>query len=179
MIRNKKGNIKATLFIIMGLFLLVMIGILMAFGSSIINLTMDTIEPEMIALGVVGDFNASEATDYTVTPVNNFIQSMTWVSGVIYILGLIGIFGVAFAFRTMGDKWLIGLFFALALILIIGCIFLSNIYEDFYDDTGDLGPRLKEHTLLSYMILYSPAIMSIVVFLAGIILFSGPEQEGF
>lgn len=175
---NKKGNIMAILLVIGGLFLLVMIGVLMLIGSATINWVMDETVPELKELGVVGDFNATHATEVTIDPVNSFIQNLTWVTGVIYIFGLIGIFGLAFAFKSTGDKWLIGLFVALVLILLIGCIIMSNIYEEFYNGSDEFTSILKEHVLLSYLILYSPMIMAILAFIAGIILFSGEGGGG-
>jgi hypothetical protein len=177
MINNKKGNIMGILIVVGALFLLVMGGIIMAIGSSTINWVMDETVPELTALGVVGDFNATHAVDATIVPVNTFIQNLTWLSGVVYILGLIGVFGIAFTYRSSGEKWLMGLFFAVVWILIIGCIFMSNIYEDVYDSPGTFGDIMHEHILLSYLVLYSPAIMSIIAFLAGVILFSGATQE--
>ena len=174
--KNKKGSFMGILLIVGGLFLLIMIGIMIAIGSSTINWVMDEAVPELSGLGMVGDFNATHAVDVTISPVNTFIQNMTWVSGIIYIFGILGVFGLAFAFRVTGDKWLIGLFLAVVLILVIGAIFLSNIYEDIYNDGSEMGNILKEHKALSFLILYSPAIMAMIAFIAGIILFSGPSE---
>lgn len=160
------------LIVVGGLFLLVMLGVLMAIGSSTINWVMDETVPEL-DLGMVGNFNTTQTSDLVLSPVNGFIQSFTWISGVIYVFGLLGVFGVAFAFRSYGDKWLIALFFGLVLILVIGCMFLSNIYEDIYNGTDDFASIMSEHVLLSYMIIYSPGIMAIIAFLAGIIMFTG------
>ena len=66
----------------------------------------------------------------------------------------------------------------LTLILIIGCIFMSNIYEDIITTDDEFADVIKEHVLITYLILYSPAIMSILAFIAGIILFSG-DRGGF
>ena len=51
----------------------------------------------------------------------------------------------------------------------------SNIY----DGTDDLATRLKEHTILSWMILYSPMVFTIIIFATGIVLFSGMQREEF
>ncbi len=171
--KNKKGSFIGILFVVGGLFLLLMLGIMLAIGSSTINWVMDEAVPELSELGMVGDANATFITDVAIDPVNTFIQNMTWVSGVLYVLGLFGVFGLAFVFRETGDKWLIGLFLAVVLILIIGCLIMSNIYEEIYNDGSELGGILKEHIVLSFLILYSPGIMSILAFVAGIILFSG------
>ena len=174
---NKKGNILAILLIVGGLFLLMFMGLLLIIGSSVLNFVADTVVPELSGIGMVGGSNVTQAVDITVTPVDTLIQNFTGVAGLVYVFGIIGIFGIAFGFRSSGEKWLIGLFIAMVLILVISSIFISNIYEEFQTGTDDVASRLKEHKLLSYMLLYSPMIISLVSFIAGIILFGG-NQEG-
>jgi hypothetical protein len=176
--KNKKGAMTGMLLVIGGLFLLVLMGILLVIGSSVVNYVFDITVPEIEGLGEVGDWNATETSQMVISPLNTFVQNFTWVSGVLYMFGLIAIFGIAFAFRATGDKWLIGLFFGLVLILLIGCILLSNIYEDFHADNNAFANIMKEHIMLSYLILYSPAIMTIIAFIAGIILFSETGEGG-
>jgi len=55
---------------------------------------------------------------------------------------------------------------------------MSNIYEDVYRGTDEFALILKEHVALSWLILYSPGIFSIIGFMAGIIMFSGDNQGG-
>lgn len=175
--QNKKANVFAIILIVFVLFLLVMIGVVMLIGSATLNWVFDLTVPELTAIGSVGDANVTEAVDIAIVPVNTFVQNLTWMTGVVYVFGIMGILGLAFAFRATGSKWLMGLFFALVLILIIATIFLSNIYEDIENDGSELSLRLKEHTMLSFLVLYSPAIISIIAFVAGIILFSGASEE--
>jgi len=172
---NKKSNMGVILLIGLVLFSILFLGLLMVIGSSIINWIMDETVPELTTIGMVGEANISQASYYAVTPVNSFVQNLTWMTGVIYIFAIIGVFGLSYAFRGTGDKWLMGFFVGLVLLLVIACIFISNIYEDFHNDSGELGDRLREHVLLSYLILYSPAIMGLIAFISGIILFSGDE----
>lgn len=175
---NKKANIFIIIIIIGALFLLMFVGLALAIGSSVTNYVADIIVPELKDLGMVGGSNVTQAVDLTVTPVDSFVQNFTWIAGLIYVFGIIGIFGVAFAFKNTGEKWLIGLYVAMVLILVISSIFMSNIYEEFYTGTDDVATRLQEHALLSWLLLYSPMVMSLIAFLVGIILFSG-SQEGF
>ena len=175
--KNKKG-LMGILLVIGGLFLLVMLGLMMAIGSSTINYVMDIAVPEFKSLGMVGDTNATFITEVAIDPVNSFIQNLTFITGIVYVFGILGIFGLAFAYRNTGDKWLAGLFVSLVLLLVIACIFVSSIYEDIYDDDSEIGTRMKEHTILSFLVLSSPAIMGMIAFIVGIILFSGPS-EGF
>lgn len=175
---NKKGNIFVILIIIGALFLLMFVGLVLVIGSSVINFVFDIVVPELKDIGMVEGTNMTKIVEITIDPVDSFVQNFKWVAGIIYIFGIMGIFGVAFVFRSSGDKWLIGLFFALVLILVIASIFVSNIYEEFYTGTDEVSTRLQEHILLSWLLLYSPAVMSLVAFLAGIVLFGG-SQEGF
>ena len=173
---NKKGSFMGIMLVVGGLFLIVMFGIILAIGSSTINWVMDETVPELETLGQVGDINTTQIIGATITPVNTVIQNFTWVAGLLYIFGIIGVFGLALTFRATGDKWLIGLYFGVVLILVIGCMLMSNIYEDVYNSGGDFGDILAEHTLLSFLIIYSPGIMVLIAFIAGIILFSGPSE---
>lgn len=177
--KNKKANAYLLIIFFVILFVILFLGFIMVIGSSILNWVFDIAVPEVSNLGTVGDANFTSAAKYTITPLNNIIQSLTWLTGVMYVMMLVGTFGIVFIIREKPNRWLIGLYFMLALVLIIGAIFISNIYEDFYDGTDDLALRLKEHVILSHMILYSPTIFTIIVFATGIVLFSGMQQEEY
>lgn len=176
--KNKKGQFVKILLIFVLLFLILIGGLIVVFGSSIVNWVFDIAVPELTTLGTIGDFNATEAAAYTITPVNTIVQNMTWLTGVIYVMMLVFSVVVAVTARANPNRWLIGFYFLLTILLIFGSILISNIYEDFYDDTDEFASILKEHTLLSYMILYSPMIFTIIIFLTGIIIFSGKQEEG-
>jgi len=176
---NKKGNITAMLIFVAALFTVLIIGFLMITGSSIVNWVFDEVTPELSNLGTIGSTNMTKVASQTLAPVNGIIQSFTWLTGIIYVMMLVGCFGFIILAGGKPSGWLIGFYFALIFVLIIGLIFMSNIYEDFYDDGDDLSTRLREHTILSFMILYSPAILTILAFMTGIVLFSGVQQEEF
>lgn len=171
------GGIILTFFIIM--FVVLFIGFIMVVGSAIINFVMDEFVPEISSLGVIGDTNFTEITDMTIAPLNEVIQSFTWLTGVMYIFMIIALVAVPFMFRNGAETWMLGFFFGLLLLLIITSIFISNMYEEFYDDDGDLADRLKEHQLLSWFVLNSPMIFTIISFISGIVLFSGLAREEF
>ena len=182
--KNKKGNGMMTLvWFFTALAVILFIGFLMVVGSSIVNWVFDEVVPEVSDLGTIDtngtSINMTQIAQLTINPINNLVQRMTWVTGVLYVLLLIGSFAIVIILKSSPSKWLIGIYFALAVVLIILAIFISNIYEDFYDGTDDLAIRLKEHTLLSWMILYSPLIFTVIVFVTGIILFSGINQEEY
>lgn len=161
------------------LFLLLIAGLGLIFGSIVIDWTFDEAVPSLTTLGTVGSANLTDISHSTIVPVNNIVQSFTWLTGVLYMVGLIACFGLAFAFRTNGNKMLMAFFFACMFLLILTSILISNIYEEFYNDGSDVGAMLHEYVLLSWLILYSPLVMSIVGFICGIIMFSGEGvQEG-
>ena len=73
---------------------------------------------------------------------------LTGYENPMYFLAIVLLFGFAFAARMTASKWMIGFFLAAAFLLIIGSIFISNIYEGIYSDDGDFGDRLKEVDIL-------------------------------
>jgi len=176
---NKKGSfgILLAFFILVGL--LLGAGFLIVIGSAVIDLTFDTIVPEIEDIGQIGSANMTEIAQYSIVPLNSVIQSFTWLGGLAYMVALFGLIGLSVAYRTTLNKVFIGIFIAFAVLLIMGSMFMSNIYEDFYDDTGDLGDRLKEQVILSNLILYSPMVFTILIFTCGIILFSGIKEGEF
>ena len=174
---DKKGNIVAIIYMVLILFVVLFVSIFLAFGSMVVDWVFDEAVPELTTLGMVGNSNLTEISEYTISPVNSVVQSFTWLSGVFYMLAIMGCFGFAFAFRFTGNKWLAGFFVVCMLLLVIASIFISNIYEEFYSETGEVGDRLKEHVMLSYLILYSPAIMCVVGFICGVIMFTGEGEE--
>jgi len=176
---NKKGNLSYLVMIFLVFFVIMFVGFIMVIGSSIINWTFDEATPVLVDLGVMGDTNMTEIASMTITPLNNVVQSFTWLTGVLYVMMLIGSIGIAFIVRTTPQKWLMGFYFLLVIMLVMGSIFISNIYEDFQNDSGELATRLNEHTLLSFMLINSPMIFTAIAFITGIVLFSGMQEEEF
>ena len=161
------------------LFIILIAGFIMVTGSAIINWVFDEAIPEVTDLGMIGTSNMTTIASYTITPLNNILQSFTWLTGVLYIMMLVGSVGIVIIFRTTPNRWLIGFYLAMVLLLIIGSMYMSNIYEEFYNDAGTFGNILKEHMILSFMILYSPIITTVIAFITGIILFSGVSEESY
>jgi hypothetical protein len=174
---NKKGNFFFMILFFVILLVILFLGFVMVVGSSVINLVFDEVVPELTGLGQIGDANMTEAAAYTIIPLNNIIQNFTWLTGVLYVMMLVGSIIFIVVSRTSSSKWAIGFYFMLVIVVVIASIFISNMYEDFYDGNDDLATRLKEHVLLSYMILYSPMIFTIIGFIAGVIIFSGIQEE--
>jgi hypothetical protein len=176
---KKAQTIIGVLFIIGLLAIILIIGFIMAIGGSVTKYVADNVVPELSGLGMVGSANLTEVSTYTIAPANSLIQSLSWITGVFYVLMLIGSIGIAFAMRGNANGWLIGFYFLLVVILIILSIFISNMYQDFYTSGGDYGDILKGYGLLSYMILYAPMIYAVIGFITGIILFSGRQEESY
>jgi len=176
---NNKGQIGLLLLFFAGLFLLLLLGVMFVFGSAVVNWTFDEVVPEVSTLGMVGEANLTQAADYTVTPLNNVVQNFTWITGVIYFMFLIVLVGMIVTLRVNPSRWLMGFFFALMIMLIFSSILVSNIYEDFYDDSNEFSSILKEHVIMSNLIIYSPAIFTILSFIMGIVLFSGIQKEEY
>lgn len=176
---NRKGqsSIMGILLFVGILFVVLIAGLGLAFGGTIVDWVFDEVVPEVSTLGQVGSSNLTAYAEITVKPVNQVVQSINFMSGVVYVMALLGILGFAVAFRFTGSKWLMALFFALILLLIIASIFISNIYEEFYNGTDEMATRLQENQLLSFMILYGPMIMSLVAIVGGIIMFTGNPEE--
>lgn len=179
--KNKKGqNALGIIFFIGLLAIILIIGFIMAIGSSVTNYVADEVVPELSGLGVVGNTNLTEVSQYTIQPANVVIQSLTWLTGVFYVIMLLGSLGIAFSMRGSGaNGWLIGLYFMLVILLIFLSIFISNMYQDFYETSGDFGNIMREHGLLSYMILYAPMIYAVIGFITGAIIFSGKQEESY
>jgi len=180
--QNKRGQVYGIVLFFMALVVVLMAGFFMIFGSAILNWMADEIIPELQGISPTDDEaigNLSEYSTVVLTPVHSVIESMTWMVGVIYLFGLATCFGIAFVFKVTGAKWLMGLFIGCAILFVLGSMFISNIYEDFANDEGELGSRLQEHTVLSFMILYSPVIFTIIVFISGIIMFTGLGGEEY
>ena len=180
---NKKGGGYFNVILMIGiLFMLMIVGLILAFGGMAVKWSVDTISPELKNLGMAGDTNMTSIGNTVVTPIQSLVDSFSWLFGLLYVFGLLMMFGLAFAFRINGNKWLMTIFFACMFLLIVGSIFISNIYQDFYEDTGNVGDTLKDMTLLSFMLLNSPIIITVIGFVSGIIMFSGfgeGEENGY
>lgn len=176
---NKRGSLYSVI-AIMGTVLLVMSFFFMfVLGGSIVKDTMGTVFTEVRAIGNVTDnVNTTVYSNIVFEPVETILNNYSTYAAVLYIFGIILIFTLAFIFRDNMSPLTMSLFVVSALLIIVFAIVLSNTYEEFYNGSDFIGTALHEATLSSYLILYSPAIMTIVVFVAGIILMSG-KQGGY
>jgi len=174
---NKKAQVNNVVLLFFLMAIILFLGVALAFGSMIIGWVADEAVPELTNLGVVGDANLTQYAGYTITPVNTFVQSFSWLSGIVYIFALVSLLGLSFVFRFYNEKWVVTLFLVFFFLFIIISIFISNIYEDYYNDSGEVGDRLKEMTMLSWLILYSPLVMCIIGGISALIMFTGEGGE--
>lgn len=172
---NKKAQMTGMLYFVMALFVTLFVGFLVSMGIAVLDWGADEIVPEIQGFGDTPDVNFTKISAGSVNPINNVIQALPGIAGVLFILMMVASLGMAYMFRTTGDRWLLFVFIGLNITLILSSIAISIIYEDFYDDNGELGDRLKEQGLMSFLLLYSPAIFTVIAFVGAIIMFTGFE----
>lgn len=172
---NRKGNVAFMLWFFIAIFLIMFAGFIMVMVSSVTNFVFDEWVPAVDDLGTVEGtgINFTDISSKTIVPLNDVVQSFTWIAGIVYVFFLLGIVMMAFMFSVNPNKLLIGLFFGFIFLVVIASIFMSQIYQDFYDDNDEIGNILKEHKLLSFLILHSPVIITTVSLIAGVLFFSG------
>lgn len=174
---NKKGQVGIILIFFTVIAVILVVGLFIGIGVSTISMFMDDFVPEIAAIGTVAGANITEYSGYVLTPLTTFVNSWSWMGGMLYFISIIGLFGIAVAYRSTPNRWLIGFFVLFVVLIIFLSIFISNIYQDLYEDTSSFGDNIKEQKLLSFFMLHSPLILSIVAFASGIILFSGVGKE--
>ena len=175
--KNKKGNAVGLIIFVAILFLILIVGFLMSTGGAIVQWTSETIVPELTNLGVTGGVNLTEVADTTIVPASGLLSNIGWFIGVLYVMMLLGSIGFAVYARFNPDRWLLGFYFLLMILLIFGAVLISNIYEDFYTVGGEFATYLQSQTLMSFMIIQAPLIFALIGFITGIIIFSGLGRE--
>lgn len=170
--KDKRGFFGILLFFII-LFSILIIGFIGAIVISVLGFASDEITPVMEELGMVGDTNVTQASTYTFGVADTLIKSAPWILAFVYLLALVFSIVLVIAYDYNPNPAFIGVYIALIFLLILGSIIISNAYEDIYSGTDEIAMKLQDQTALSYMILYSPLILTIIAFITGIYLFSG------
>jgi hypothetical protein len=168
---NKRGGIELVIFISV-LFIILILGFITAIVWSVMDIASDEITPIMKDLGMVGDTNLSQASEYTFGVADTFVQAMPWLIAIAYIMALIFTLVFVFIAGYTPHPSFIAFYFMLMVLLVFGCIIMSNMYQDIYTGTDELALRLQEQSILSYMILHSPIIMGIIATFGGILMFA-------
>lgn len=174
--RNKRGVIGVIIFfaILLGI---IVFGFIASVATGILSYASDEITPIMEDIGMVDQTNVSEVSRYTFGIADDFVQAMPWLIGLGYVAALVFsvVFVVSYGYNP--NPALMGFYFLLMILIIFGAIILSNMYEDIYTGTDEIALKLQEQTLVSYMILYSPAVMIFISLIAGIYMFAGRQNE--
>ena len=168
---NKKAGIGIIIFFSVLLITLI-IGFVAVMAWAVIDIATDELTPIMTELGVVGATNLSEASEYSFGVADTFIQSLPWVIGFGYVLVLIFTLVFIFIVGYSPHPAFIALYIALMILLIFGCVIMSNIYQDIYTGSDEVATRLQEQTMMSYLILHSPFIMAMIALIGGILMFT-------
>ena len=173
---NKRGAMGIIFFFIL-LFTILIIGFAAVIFVALGTYASDEITPIMQELGVVGETNMSAVSEVTFGTVDTIVGALPWLVAFSYV-GML-IFSIVFimSWNYNPNPVFIGFYFMLVILLIFGCIIMSNMYEDIYVGTDVLALGLQEQAAMSYMILYSPFIMTLMAFLVGIYIFAGKQTE--
>jgi len=176
---NKKGSAFVIIMFFLILFMILIIGFGMAIVSSILNLIGDEVTPVFQGLGMAGNTNLSEAVEYSIVPLNTVVQNLGWLVGFAFVVMLAFSIIFVISYRANPHPAFIAFYIFLTLLLIVGSIIMSNMYEDIYTGDDEIATRLQDQTLLSYMILHSPLIMALIAMIAGIFLFAGGREQEY
>jgi len=177
MYKNKKGSAYGIIFFFLILFVILILGFIISTGTGVINYVVNETVPLLTDFGMVETVNLTEIADQTIVPANNIFQNINWFIGVIYFMMLIASIGFAVYSRITPEKWLLGLYFLLMILLIMGAILISNMYEEFSTGAGEFAPYLQSQTLMNFLIIQAPLIFTIIGFITMIIIFSGAGRE--
>ena len=169
--KNKKGGIGIIIFFA-ALLLLLVVGFIAAMVWSVIDIASDEITPIMEELGVVQGTNVSEAAEFSFGVANTFVQAMPWLIALGYVMALVFTLVFVFVVGYSPHPAFIAFYLVLMVLLIFGCIVMSNMYQDVYTGTDEISTRLQEQTTMSYLILHSPMIMGIIAIIGGVLMFT-------
>jgi len=174
---NDKRGVMRIIFFFLILFTIVIVGIVLSITVALFDFASDEITPIMTTLGQAGGANLTEAGVVTFGTLQVVTNALPWVAAFGYVAMLIFSLVFVMSWKINPNPVFLGLYVMFVILLIFGTIILSNTYQDIYQGDNILGTRLTEQTALSYMILYSPFIMTLIAFMVGIYAFAGRQSE--
>jgi len=179
-LKKDKRGIWGIILFFMILFTIVIIGFIAAIAMGLISYTSGLITPIMQEVGGDPDLNSSmgRAINDTFVPGNTVVQAFPWIIAFTYVLALIFVIAFVVIYKQNPHPAFIGFYLMMVLLLIFGCIVMSNMYQEIYSGDDILGTALHAQPLMSYMILYSPFIMGLIAIIGGIFMFTGSSDEG-
>ncbi len=169
--KSKKGGIGIIIFFFV-LFSVLVLGFIATIAWTVIDIASDEITPIMEDLGVVGATNLSEASQYTFGVVDTMVQALPWLIALGYVMALVFTLVFVFLVGYSPHPAFIAFYFALMILLIFGCVIMSNMYQDIYVGTDEMAIRLQEQTVMSYLLLHSPFIMAMIAVIGGVLMFA-------
>ena len=178
-LKNKKGAIGLIIFFLV-LFSIVILGFVAAMVVGVLDFASDTITPVMEDLGMAGATNVSEAAGYSFGVLDTFIQALPWLVALSYVLAMVFTLVFVYVVGYHPHPAFMAFYIALMILLIFGCVIMSNMYQDIYTGDDDVASRLQEQTTMSYLLLHSPFIMGIIAVIGGILMFTrrGSSEGG-
>jgi hypothetical protein len=176
--KNKKGAMGLVFFILILITILV-IGFAASLLTGVITWASDEVTPIVKEIGNVEDVgNFSQAAEYSVEPANNFVQAIPWLVGFSYVAMLLFAIFFAIGYQSNPNPFFIGFYIFLVLLVIFVSIIISQMYQDIYTGNDILATELHEQTLMTFMMLHSPWILTLIALIAGIFIFTRPVELG-
>ena len=174
LIQPKKKSGVGILFFFLILFVVLILGFMGAMIWSVLDIANDAIYPALQGLGVVEGVNANvtEYVDYGFGVTNTFVASMPWIIAFGYVLTLIFTLVFIYVAGYTPHPAFMAFYVSLMLLIIFGCVIMSNIYENIYQSGTEVSTRLKEQSIMSHLILHSPFIMTMIALVGGILMFA-------
>lgn len=175
--KDKRGIIGVVFFFLI-LFTILIIGFIAVILVSALGFASDVVTPIMTDLGMVSDANLSEASEYTFGTVDTLVSALPWLLTFAYVAMLIFsiIFVVSYQFNP--HPAYIGVYFLFVVLLIFGAILMSNMYQDLYSTDDDIiGEGLRDQKSMSFLLIHSPAIFTLIAFIVGIYIFAGNKDN--
>lgn len=177
--KKDKRGLMGMVFFFLILFTILIIGFISVMGVTLVVFASETITPIMEDLGVVGASNVSQASEFTFGTVDRTVQALPWLLTFAYLAMLVFsiIFVVAYKFNP--HPAYIGFYLLFVVLLIFGAVIMSNMYEEIYlSNDPVIGEGLRDQASMSFLILHSPAIFTVIAFIVGIYMFVGTKEEG-
>ena len=182
--RGKKKGVIGMIILFIILLTVVIVGFMGVMIISSIDYVSDELTPIMTDLGIIdeggADINMSSIGEQTFGNLNKVVQALPMLMALAYGAALMFSLIFVLALDVTAHPVYIGFYFTLIILLIFGCVVMSNMYQDIYTGTDEIATRLQDdNAMMSFMILQSPFIMAFIAIISGIIMFTKTRvQEG-
>lgn len=177
---NKKAEFSGLFFFFVMIMVVLVLGFIGSIVIGIVSYSSGILAPTISGMGMVGDdINMTQIASMSSDKGNAVIQNMQHILAVLYIFGLILIFGMAITINLTGSKFLMGLYFMLAVFVIGFCILMSNAYENLVGGTDIIATQLQQQGAMTFLMIHSPSIFTVLIFLGGFFALTGLNREDF